>query len=45
MVSGIPKGNVMRIQVANASNHSGLYKYDMVSEINICLFLSIFHIQ
>lgn len=35
MVSGIPKGNTLRIQVANASNHAGLYKFDMVRSIII----------
>lgn len=30
VVSGVPKGNILRIQIANASNHSGLYRYDMV---------------
>ena len=29
-VSGVPKGNTLRIQVANASNHSSLYRQDMV---------------
>lgn len=30
MVSGLPMGCVLRIQIVNASNHSGLYKHDMV---------------
>jgi hypothetical protein len=30
VVTGLPMGCVLRIQVANASNHSGLYKHDMV---------------
>ena len=30
MVSGLPKGCVLKIQIVNAANHSGLYKYDMV---------------
>eukprot|EP01038_Epipyxis_sp_PR26KG_P006054 gene6054-8335_t len=28
-VTGLPLGCVIRIQIVNASNHSGLYKYDM----------------
>ena len=31
VVTGLPQGCVLRIQIVNASNHSGLYKYDMVS--------------
>lgn len=31
VVSGLPLGCVLRIQIVNASNHSGLYKHDMVS--------------
>ena len=30
VVTGLPMGCVLRIQVVNASNHSGLYKHDMV---------------
>jgi hypothetical protein len=30
-VSGAPVGCVLRIQVVNGGNHSGLYKHDMVS--------------
>jgi hypothetical protein len=30
-VTGLPLGCVLRIQIVNASNHSGLYKHDMVS--------------
>lgn len=30
-VAGLPMGCVLRIQLVNASNHSGLYKHDMVS--------------
>jgi hypothetical protein len=30
MVTGLPQGCVLRIQIVNTSNHSGLYKYDMV---------------
>jgi hypothetical protein len=30
VVSGLPLGCVLRIQIVNASNHSGLYKFDMV---------------
>ena len=33
-VTGLPMGCVLRIQVVNASNHSGLYKHDMVSKRN-----------
>ncbi len=29
-VTGLPLGCVLRIQIVNASNHSGLYKHDMV---------------
>jgi hypothetical protein len=29
-VTGIPMGSTLRIQIANASNHSSLYKFDMV---------------
>jgi hypothetical protein len=29
MVTGIPKGERIKIQVVNASNHSNLYRYDM----------------
>jgi len=29
VVTGVPAGSVLRIQIANASNHSGLYKHDM----------------
>ncbi|KAJ1400436.1 hypothetical protein B484DRAFT_406026 [Ochromonadaceae sp. CCMP2298] len=28
-VTGLPRGCVLRIQIINASNHGGLYKYDM----------------
>ena len=31
MVTGLPMGCVLRIQVMNASPHGGLYKHDMVS--------------
>ncbi len=31
MVTGLPMGCVLRIQIVNASSHSGLYKHDMVS--------------
>ena len=31
MVTGLPQGCVLRIQIVNTSNHSGLYKFDMVS--------------
>jgi hypothetical protein len=34
-VTGLPMGCVLRIQVANASSNSGLYKYDMVSYLMI----------
>jgi hypothetical protein len=37
VVTGLPVGCVLRIQVVNASNHSGLYKHDMVSEILVCV--------
>jgi hypothetical protein len=30
MVTGIPKGERIKVQVVNASNHSNLYRYDMV---------------
>lgn len=30
VVSGLPRGCVLRIQIVNTSNHSGLYKHDMV---------------
>ena len=33
MVTGLPQGCVLRIQIVNTSNHSGLYKYDMVSSL------------
>lgn len=29
-ITGAPMGCVLRIQIVNASNHSGLYKHDMV---------------
>lgn len=33
MVSGIPSGTIIKIQIANAANHGGLYKHDMVKII------------
>ena len=30
VVTGLPQGVVLRIQIVNASNHGGLYKHDMV---------------
>ena len=30
IVSGLPAGATLRINIVNASNHGGLYKYDMV---------------
>jgi hypothetical protein len=30
MVTGLPVGCVLKVQIVNTSNHSGLYKYDMV---------------
>jgi hypothetical protein len=30
IVTGLPMGCVLRIQVVNASSHAGLYKHDMV---------------
>lgn len=33
-VSGLPVGVTLRINLANASNHGGLYRYDMV---RICI--------
>ncbi len=30
VVTGLPLGCVIRIQIVNASNHGGLYKHDMV---------------
>jgi hypothetical protein len=38
-ISGAPMGCVLRIQIVNASPHSGLYKHDMVSiSINKLLY-------
>lgn len=34
MVTGLPQGCVLRIQIVNTSNHSGLYKYDMVRPLS-----------
>lgn len=34
MVTGLPQGCVLRIQIVNTSNHSGLYKYDMVRTLS-----------
>lgn len=42
VVSGLPLGCVIRIQVVNASNHGGLYKHDMVRSSGIypnCILL------
>ena len=42
-VSGLPMGCVLRIQLVNASNHSGLYKHDMVNlDLNFFIFWIIF---
>jgi hypothetical protein len=35
MVTGLPQGCVLRIQIVNTSNHSGLYKYDMVRKFGL----------
>jgi hypothetical protein len=35
MVTGLPQGCVLRIQIVNTSNHSGLYKYDMVRNFGL----------
>lgn len=37
-VVGLPMGCVLRIQLVNASNHSGLYKHDMVFFLVIYYF-------
>jgi hypothetical protein len=37
VVSGLPLGCVLRIQIVNASNHSGLYKFDMVTKCRLLL--------
>lgn len=34
VVTGLPSGATLRIVVANASNHGGLYKHDMVRNSN-----------
>ena len=36
MVTGLPVGCVLKVQIVNTSNHSGLYKYDMVHAY-VCL--------
>jgi hypothetical protein len=43
VVTGLPLGCVLRIQVVNASNHSGLYKHDMVSAfvLSVLIFLDL----
>ena len=34
-ITGLPMGCVLRIQIVNTSNHSGLYKHDMVRCVHI----------
>jgi Cytosolic carboxypeptidase N-terminal domain len=36
VVTGLPQGVTLRINIGNATGHSGLYKHDMVSNIYVC---------
>lgn len=37
VVTGLPMGCVLRMNLVNASNHNGLYKHDMVSVLSLAL--------